>query len=144
MRAKRVSSNVLRSRLPRGGGWSGSARCVTAVLSLTLLAPALACGATRAVPAQASACCRAMNFACHERGGLVCCEHPRPQDGGLALASPVRTVTRSQPEGATVLLPAASILGASPALSRARAGFSAGYSPPPLALPFLLHSVLLI
>lgn len=146
MRAKRASRNALRFRfrLARRAGWSATSRLMAVVLPLTLLAPALLCGAATAPYGQSPACCRAMNFACHERGSFTCCEHQSPAAGGVVLASPVRTVNRPQPAGAIVLLPAASILGASSAPSGGSAVLSAAHSPPHVAPLFLLHSVLLI
>ena len=147
MAARRALPNTLkpRFRVGRRGVWGAPARLVAILLPLTLLAPAFVCGAAPTTRSgESPACCRAMNIACHERGTFTCCEHQSPATDGLTLGSPVRAVNRPQPAGAIVLLPAASILGASSAPSGESAVLSAAHSPPTSAPLFLLYSILLI
>jgi hypothetical protein len=121
------------------------ARLIAGLLPLCLLAPTLLCGAYTVTPQDASACCRAMKYACHQGDAYsACCERQAPEPSRVAILAPARKTTHSQPMEATSWLPVAPVTAA---LSGSHGAFSASDAghPPPGEVPlFLLHSILLI
>lgn len=119
------------------------ARVVALSLVFSLLGPALLCGLPPAPPNDASDCCRAMRFACHEQdGNRVCCNQPVSTPSLVAVPTQVRRLVNPLPSLTGALLSAAE----TPLLAlRSVCLSSTSLHPPPGNVPlFLLHSALLI
>ncbi|HKS97294.1 MAG TPA: hypothetical protein VJV74_14320 [Terriglobia bacterium] len=134
-----------RRRFTRRSSFRLPARLVAVLLPLSLLAPTLLCGVQAISPRDASACCRAMKFACH-RGDTysACCERQAPEPSRLAIIAPVRKSTHSQPMLAVSLLPIAAMNATPSGWQRAPSASDTGHAPPGEVPLFLLHSILLI
>jgi hypothetical protein len=130
----------------RRSGLRPPARLVAALLPFCLLAPTLICGADSRTPQEAaSACCRAMNFACHQRNtSSACCEHEGPPPPEVAVVSTVKKVARSQPLATIALFPVQPSAEAARQQGRELPSFFPGHSPPTDIPLFLLNSILLI
>jgi len=121
------------------------ARLVSGFLPLCLLAPTLLCGAQAVTPRDASACCRAMKFACHQGDAYsACCERQAPEPSRIAIVAPVRKTTHSQPTQVSSLPPAAPTTLAGSGSRQAFPVSDTGPAPPGDVPLFLLHSILLI
>jgi hypothetical protein len=120
------------------------ARLVTLAFGLSTFAPFLLCGGFP-TKAEASACCRAMQFKCHKADGdSACCKHQRiaPLQPAIASAS---QATPPQPLATVGLLPAA-VTARSLASNFGQLLFDLfpAHSPPGSVPLFLFHSTFLI
>lgn len=121
------------------------ARLVSGLLPLCLLAPTLLCSAEAVTPQDASACCRAMKFACHQGDAYsACCERQAPLPSRVAIVAPLRKTTHSQPTLVSGLLPAAPITLTASGSHQSFPASDTGPAPPGDVPLFLLHSILLI
>lgn len=121
------------------------ASLLTLLFAVSGFSPLLLCGGSSFTKAEASDCCRAMQFKCHKNNGdEPCCKHRTVAPLHLALTSTFE-VAAPQPPALRTLVP---IVAGSELLTR-QAGhqFSdlfAGHSPPETVPLFLLHSTLLV
>lgn len=124
----------------------GLIRCVALSLLFSLLAPALNCGVIdTATKEEGSACCHAMNFACHnQQAPTTCCKREASGPAPNALPLPARKVSSVPPLSVTAFLSVPVVLTFSnPSVLQFQNHF-AGHSPPGNIRVFLLNSALLI
>src|SRR5579859_7318263 len=121
-------------------------RSVALSLLFSLLAPALNCAAIgAATKEEGSACCHAMNFACHkQQASTACCKSEASAPSLNALPFPARKASSIPPLSVTAFLGAPVVLTlANPSATQFQNLF-AGHSPPGNLRVFLLNSALLI
>ncbi|MHB8654169.1 MAG: hypothetical protein ACYDA9_09850 [Terriglobia bacterium] len=121
-------------------------RSVALSLLFSLLAPALNCAAIGVATKDAgSACCHAMNFACHnQQAPTACCKREASAPSLNALPLPARKASGVPPLFVTGFLSVPEVLTfATPSLTQYQNLF-VGHSPPGNLRVFLLNSALLI
>jgi len=121
-------------------------RSVALSLLFSLLAPALNCAAMdAATKEEGSACCHAMNFACHnQQAPTACCKREASAPLLNALPLPARKASSVPPLSVTGFLSVPEVLTfATPSLTQYQNLFGA-HSPPGNVRVFLLNSALLI
>jgi len=148
-----ASSLVPTLDLKRNAGYLSSvrrhvrsfAKLVTLAFGLSAFAPFLLCGGGFPTKAEASACCRAMQFQCHKTNGdSACCKHQSvaPVPPGITSAS---QVSPSRPLATVGVLPVA-VTARSLASHFGQRLFDLfpAHSPPGSVPLFLFHLILLI
>src|SRR5579859_7865820 len=96
-------------------------RSVALSLLFSLVAPALNCAVSdAATKEEGSACCHAMNFACHnQQAPTACCKHEASAPSLTALPLPARKTSSVPPLSVTALLGAPAVLTiATPSLNQ--------------------------
>src|SRR5579859_4283381 len=124
----------------------GLTRYVALSLLFSLLAPALNCTVIgAATKEEGSACCHAMNFACHnQQAPTACCKREASAPSLNALPFPARKASSVPPLSVTAFLGApVALTFANPSATQFQNLF-AGHSPPGNLRVFLLNSALLI
>jgi hypothetical protein len=118
---------------------------VTLAFVLSIFTPLLLCGGTSFTKAEASDCCRAMDFKCHKNeGDGPCCKHQSIAPLNLAITSAVE-LAPAQPLTTIGLLPVIANSGLLASQCRHQLFiFSSGHSPPETVPLFLINSTLLI
>ncbi|PYV02372.1 MAG: hypothetical protein DMG26_11530 [Acidobacteria bacterium] len=121
------------------------AQLLTLAFLASIFAPFLLCGGGSLTQAEASDCCRAMQFKCHKSDGDgACCKHQTVAPLHLAITSPSE-LRPPQPLATLGLLPVAASGGLLGTQSPHQLfDLFSGHSPPETAPLFLLNSTLLI
>jgi len=121
------------------------ARLMTLAFALSVFVPFLLCGAGSVTKAEASACCRAMQFKCHKTDGESgCCKHQSVAPVQPAISS-ASQVAPQQPLAAVGVLPSAftgGLLGSQ--FGHRLFDLFPAHSPPGGVPLFLFHSTFLI
>jgi len=121
------------------------ARLVTLAFAVSVFVPFLLCGADSVTKAEASACCRAMQFKCHKTDGeSPCCKHQSVAPVQPAISS-ASQVAPPQPLATVGVLPIA-VTGSLLAGQFGDRLFDLfpAHSPPGSVPLFLFHSTFLI
>jgi hypothetical protein len=121
------------------------ARLLTVAFVLSAFTPLLLCGGSSFTKAEASDCCRAMDFKCHKNDGNgACCQHQSVAPLNLAITSALK-LAPPQPLATIGLLPVVATGGVLGSQSCHQVfDFLPGHSPPGTVPLFLFHSTLLI